>query len=123
MSRLLCRSHPLVGWLKLQGRDYQRTLDKLIECRDRDDNPEHSGPAPAFIDWVWTEQLPRLASDPFYRSQINDEIDRKGDRVLLLEQQITRQAGSLQEEARCIAIERLKLLELFDDNRDGGGHL
>ena len=121
MSRLLCRSHPLLGWLKLQARDYQITLDKLIECRDKEDNPNNSGPAPAFIDWVWTEQLPRLASDVFYRSQISNEIDRKGDRVLLLEHQITRQAGSLQEEARCIAIERLKLLELFDDNRDGGG--
>ena len=121
MSRLLCRSHPLLGWLKLQARDYQITLDKLIECRDRDDNPEHSGPAPAFIAWVWQEQLSRLASDPFYQSQINSEIDRKGDRILLLEHQIKRQAGALQEEARCIAIERLKLLELFDDNRDGGG--
>lgn len=122
MSRLLCRSHPLLGWLKLQGRDYQQTLDQLIKFRDLEDNPERSGPAPAFIDWVWDEQLPRLATDAFYRRQIADEIDSKGDKILRLQHQIKQQAGSLQEEAACLAIERLKLLELFNaDDHDGGG--
>lgn len=122
MSRLLCRSHPLLGWLKLQGRDYQQTLDQLIKFRDLEDNPDNSGPAPAFIDWVWQEQLPRLVANPFYRRQVNDEIDAKGETILRLQHQIKQQAGSLQEEAACLAIERLKLLELFStDDHDGGG--
>lgn len=119
--RLLSRSHPLIGWLKLQGRDYQRTLDKLLECRDRDDNPNHTGPTQEFIDWVWQEQLPRLAIDPFYVKQIRDEIDWKKQKIALLEQQIRAQSGSLQEEASCIAIERQKLQELLNaDDHDGG---
>lgn len=121
MSRLLCRSHPLLGWLKLQGRDYQQTLDQLIKFRDLEDNPENSGPAPAFVTWVWTEQLPRLISDPFYRKQISDELDSKQERILRLEHRIRQQSGALQEEAACLALERLRLLELFDDDHDGGG--
>jgi hypothetical protein len=107
--------------LKLQGRDYQQTLDQLIKFRDLEDNPENSGPAQAFIDWVWQQQLPRLIADPFYRKQFSDEIDAKGETILRLQHQIKQQAGSLQEEAACLAIERLKLLELFSADDDGGG--
>lgn len=122
MSRLLCRSHPLLGWLKLQGRDYQQTLDQLIKFRDLENNPENSGPAPAFVTWVWQEQLPRLIADPFYRKQISDEIDSKQERILRLQHQIKQLAGSLQEEAAGIAVERLRLLELFNAaDHDGGG--
>lgn len=122
MSRALCRSHPLLGWFKLKAHDYRITLDQLLRFRDLEDNPERSGPAPAFIDWVWDEQLPRLAADPFYRKQINDEIDSKGDKILRLQHQVKLQAGSLQEEASCIAIERQALINLFnDDDHDGGG--
>ena len=120
--RLLSRSHPLIGWLKLQGRDYQRTLDKLLECRDRADDPEHSGPTQEFIDWVWQEQLPRLANDPFYMKQIAAEVDWKQQKIALLEQQIRAMAGSLQKEASCVATEREKLKELLNaDDHDGGG--
>ncbi|QBE68378.1 hypothetical protein SynWH8101_0788 [Synechococcus sp. WH 8101] len=120
--RRLTRSHPLLGWLKLEGRDYQVTLDKLIEERDREDNPENSGPAPAFIEWVWGQQLPALAKRDFYKNQIMQAIDSKQDRINSLQEQIRRQAGALQEEAALIAIERLRLLEVLDGTEhDGGG--
>ena len=122
MSRLLCRSHPTLGWLKMEAREWQQTLDQLIKFRDLEDNPENSGPAQAFIDWVWQQQLPRLIADPFYRKQINDEIDAKGETILCLQHQIKQTAGSMQEEAAGIAVERLKLLELFNaGDHDGGG--
>ncbi|QNG26987.1 hypothetical protein [Synechococcus sp. HK01-R] len=120
--RRLTRSHPLLGWLKLEGRDYQVTLDKLIEERDREDNPENSGPAPAFIEWVWHKQLPALVKSDFYKNQIMQAIDSKQERINALQEQIRRQAGALQEEAALIAIERLRLLEVLDGTEhDGGG--
>ena len=122
MSRLLCRSHPTLGWLKMEAREWQQTLDQLIKFRDEEDSPQNSGPAPAFVTWVWEKQLPRLIADPFYRKQISDEIDAKGETILRLQHQIKQQAGSMQEEAAGIAVERLKLLELFSaDDHDGGG--
>ena len=121
MSRLLCRAHPLVGWLRLRGRDYQQTLDMLLLCRDRDPDPTTNGPAPEFIEWVWRDQLPRLVNDPFYRQQIADAADSKQQTIRGLEQRIRQQSGSLQEEAACLAIEREKLLELLDQNDNGGG--
>ena len=116
MSRLLCRAHPLVGWLRLRGRDYQRTLDRLLLCRDP--VPTTNGPAPEFIEWVWRDQLPRLANDHFYRQQIADAADSKQKTIQGLEQRIRQQSGSLQEEAACLAIERQKLLELLQEVSD-----
>ena len=118
MSRLLCRAHPLVGWLRLRGRDYQQTLDMLLACRDRDTDPNTIGPAPEFIDWAWRDQLPRLVSDHFYRQQIADAADSKQQAIRGLEQRIRQQSGSLQEEASCLAIERQKLLELLQEVSD-----
>ena len=43
MSRLLCRSHPLLGWLKLQGREYQQTLDQLLELHAWQDERVREG--------------------------------------------------------------------------------
>jgi hypothetical protein len=68
------RRHPQVGWLHLQGQDYSRSLDRLLLERDRLDDLTHSGPAPAYMAWVWAEELPALARQQHYRNQIHDHI-------------------------------------------------
>lgn len=100
---------------RLQGRDYQQTLDMLLSCRDRDPDPNTVGPSTEFIEWVWRDQIPRLAANPFYRQQIADAADAKERTIHALEQEIQRKAGSLQEEASCLAIEREKLLSLLQE--------
>ena len=74
----ISRCHPLCGWLRLQKQDYARTMAQLLRARDEYQltNPAHSGPAPAYCDWVFDTELPQLASNPFYAAQI---IQRVGD--------------------------------------------
>ena len=54
----VARSHPLLGWLRLDGHTYSRTLDQSLRERDRalDLDRNHSGHAEGFVDWVWTTQ-------------------------------------------------------------------
>ena len=58
----VAKCHPLLGWLRLDGQTYSRTLDQSLRERDRalELDRNHSGHAESFIDWVWTQQLPEL---------------------------------------------------------------
>ena len=58
----VARCHPLLGWLRLDGHTYSRTLDQSLRERDRalELDRNHTGHAEGFIDWVWTTQLPEL---------------------------------------------------------------
>ena len=82
----VARSHPLLGWLRLDGHTYSRTLDQSLRERDRalDLDRNHSGHAEGFVDWVWTTQLPELVRKDSYRQQIEDrcaELQRTSDRL------------------------------------------
>ena len=54
----VARSHPLLGWLRLDGHTYSRTLDQSLRERDRalELVRNHTGHAEGFIDWVWTSK-------------------------------------------------------------------
>ncbi len=72
----VAKSHPQLGWLKLEGRDYSATMDRLITERDNDPDQQRAGPAPGFIDWMWREQLPALARQDRYRGQIQQHCEQ-----------------------------------------------
>ena len=67
------RAHPQLGWLRMQARDYSRSLDRLLLERDKLNDPNYSGPAPAYLYWVANEELPQLARQPFYQQQIQQQ--------------------------------------------------
>ncbi len=82
----VARFHPLLGWLRLDGHGYFRTLDQSLRERDRalELDSNHSGHAEGFIDWVWTSQLPELVRKESYRQQVEDrcaELHAKSDRL------------------------------------------
>ena len=64
------KSHPQLGWLRLQPRDYSRSLDHLLTFRDRDSDPTRTGPSPEYITWMWSVELPELMRKESYREQI-----------------------------------------------------
>ena len=68
---MLARSHPTQGWLKLKPADWGRSLEALLNERDKLADPTHSGPAPNYYKWVAEVEMPRLrqSGDPFYVRQ------------------------------------------------------
>ena len=75
---MLARSHPSQGWLKLKPVDWGRSLEALLNERDKLADPTHSGPAPGYLTWVAEVEMPRLrqSNDPFYARQFeaHDEV-------------------------------------------------
>ena len=84
------RRHPQVGWLHLQGHDYSRSLDRLLLERDRLDDPQHSGPSPSYLAWVWAEELPALVQQQHYRNQVHDRIADLGQQLSKLQETIAK---------------------------------
>jgi hypothetical protein len=82
------KHHPQVGWLFLEPRDYSRSMDRLLIERDRLDDINHSGPAPAYLEWVWGEELPAMAQQPRYRAQFLARIAELEQQAANLEQQV-----------------------------------
>ena len=110
------RSHRLLGWLRLDGDTYDRTLwqskrdhDLAVEV-DRN----HSGHAESFVDWVWTVQFPGLCRNSNYRKQVEarcDELQAKSNR---LSGEINAMVGSLLSEQSAVDSEREQLQALLE---------
>jgi hypothetical protein len=112
MSRL-CKKHPIAGWLSLAGPDYRRSFDKLLLERDRLNDPTHSEPAPDYVAWCWREELPALASAPFYRNQLEQRLEHLDKRTESLERRIRDLAGSVQLELKMVTDEKVKLAKVL----------
>ena len=113
----VARCHPLLGWLRLDGHAYSRTLDQSLRERDRalELDRNHTGHAEGFVDWVWTTQLPELVRKESYRQQVEDrcaELQAKSDR---LSGEINSMVGGLLSEQSDADTEREQLQALLGE--------
>ena len=91
----VAKCHPQLGWLRLEAADYSRSLDRLLAERDALADPSHSGAAPAYLRWVWGQELPALAQEPRYRQQINAHVQALHQKTEDLAEMIEKIAGGL----------------------------
>lgn len=109
------KAHPVQGWLRLQARDYNTSLDRLLLERDRDADLTRSGPAPGYIDWMWGTELPRLARDPYYRDQITQHLTDLAQRSAAIAAEINSLVGSKLDEQAAADELREQLSALLDE--------
>jgi hypothetical protein len=98
----------------MQPADWRATLQRQVEERDRLDDINHSGPAPAFLAWVDEVQLPQLAQRPHYQRQFRDRVTELQMLLANLEQQIAGGRLDLQPEADRVAGEITWLTDLVE---------
>ena len=109
---MMSRPHPTFGWLYLQPADWRATLERQIEERDRLDDPNHSGPAPLFLQWVEEQQLPRLAKHPHYQRQFSERVSELEMMLFNLHKQIDGGRLDLKPQADEMQQQITKLQEL-----------
>ena len=51
----ISRKHPVANWLRLPAHETRRALDKVLDIRDKSDDPLASGLPPAAIEWFYNE--------------------------------------------------------------------
>ena len=113
----VARSHPLLGWLRLDGHTYSRTLDLSLRERDRalELDRNHTGHAEGFIDWVWTSQLPDLVRKDSYRQQVEDRVAELQARSERLSGEVNAMVGGLLSEQSDADSEREQLQALLSE--------
>ena len=49
----ISRKHPVANWLLLPAHETRRALEKVLDIRDKSDDPLASGLPPAAIEWFY----------------------------------------------------------------------
>lgn len=111
----LSRMHPVANWIHLPPADQRRALNQVLAFRDQqlERDPTASGLPPAAVEWFWQTDLPAMIQRPEVRRQVEqhlqDLIQQAGD----LDQQITRQAGSLLEQLQDVQAQVDRIVEVL----------
>ena len=93
----ISRKHPVANWLLLSPGDCRRALDRVLDFRDKQADPNASGMPPAALDWFYGEELPRLCMRPDVRLQVEQHIQELLQQAATVEAEITPQAAALQQ--------------------------
>ena len=105
------RSHPLLGWLRLDGDTYDRTpwQSKRVQDLAVEVDRSHSGHAVSFVDWVWTVQLLGVCHNSNYRKQIEERFCQLQAKSERLSGGINAMVASLLSEQSAVDTEREQL--------------
>jgi hypothetical protein len=107
------KCHPQLGWLRLEARDYSRTMDRLLSERDKLADINWTGPAPAYLEWVAEVELPELARRDYYRQQMQEhslDLQRQAESVRA---DLNRQAPDLLEQLRVLEADVQRIEEVL----------
>jgi len=93
----IARMHPIANWLRLPASETRRALDKVLDFRDKSENPTASGMPAAAVEWFYSEELPRLCMRPDVRLQVEQQIQELLQQAGTVEAEISPQAAALQQ--------------------------
>ena len=92
----IARKHPCANWLRLPAHEQRRALDKVLDFRDKSDDPMVSGMPPEAIQWFYAEELPRLCMRPDVRIQVEAHIQELLGQAATIESEYSPQQLTLQ---------------------------
>lgn len=106
---MISRKHPCANWLLLPPHEQRRALEKVLDFRDLDPDPNVTGVPAAAVDWFWQQELPRLMQRPEVRVFAQERVTELQARASELRQRIERQVGSMQDEAEAAEQEAARI--------------
>ena len=93
----ISRKHPVANWLLLPPGDCRRALDRVLDFRDKQADPNASGMPKEAITWFYETELPRLCMRPDVRLQVEQHIQELLQQAASVEAEISPQAAALQQ--------------------------
>ena len=106
---MISRKHPVANWLLLPPHEHRRALNRVLDFRDKDPNPNASGLPPAAVDYFWQEELPALLTRPYLRQLAQEQIAMLNAKAADLRHRIEVQAGGMQREADAAEAEAARI--------------
>ena len=102
----ISRKHPVANWLLLPAHETRRALDRVLDFRDKQADPNASGMPPAAVEWFYGEELPRLCLRQDVLLQVEAHIQELLQQAAAVESQITPAAvAALQQRLDAIALQ------------------
>jgi hypothetical protein len=112
---VISRKHPVANWLLLPPHEHRRALDRVLDFRDKDPNPNASGLPPAAVDYFWQTELPALLTRPYLRQLAQEHIAMLNAKAADLKHRIEVQSGSMQREAAAAQSEADRIAALLQE--------
>lgn len=112
---MISRKHPVANWLLLPPHEHRRALDRVLDFRDRDPDPNASGTPAAAVDYFWQEELPALLNRPYIRQLAQEHIAMLNAKAADLKHRIEVQSGSMQREAAAAQSEAGRIAALLQE--------
>ena len=112
---MISRKHPCASWLLLPPHEHRRALNRVLDFRDKDPNPNASGLPPAAVDYFWQEELPALLTRPYLRQLAQEQIAMLNAKAADLKHRIEVQTGSMQREAEAAQSEADRIAALLQE--------
>ena len=112
---MISRKHPVANWLLLPPHEHRRALNRVLDFRDKDPNPNASGTPSAAVDYFWQEELPALLNRPYIRQLAQERIAELNAKAADLKHRIEVQAGSMQREAAAAQSEADRIAALLQE--------
>ena len=106
---MIAKKHPIANWVPLSPNEYRRALNKVLDFRDQDPDPNASGVPAAALDHFWQEELPRLMQRPEVRVFAEERISELNAKAAELRQSIQRQIGSMTDQAEAVEQEAARI--------------
>ena len=106
---MISRKHPVANWLLLPPHEHRRALNRVLDFRDKDPNPNASGVPSAAVDYFWETELPALLTRPYIRQLAQEQIAMLNAKAADLRHRIEVQAGGMQREAEAAEAEAARI--------------
>ena len=106
---MISRKHPCANWLLLPPHEHRRALDRVLDFRDRDPDPNASGMPAAAVEDFYERELPALLTRPYIRQLAQEQIAMLNAKAADLRHRIEVQAGGMQREADAAEAEAARI--------------
>jgi len=106
---MMKRGHPVANWVLVEPHEQRRALNRVLDFRDRDPDPNASGMPAAAVEDFYERELPALLTRPYIRQLAQEQIAMLNAKAADLRHRIEVQAGGMQREADAAEAEAARI--------------